>query len=100
MSVIRPATPADIPVILQMIHELAVYEKEPDAVRNTPELLTEVLFSNNPRVYAHMAENEDGQVRGLAMRGEAASMPLSITSSARCKAASTPGVAHSLPLAS
>ena len=50
-----------------MIHELAVYEKEPDAVRNTPEMLTEVLFGNNPRVYAHMAENEDGQVRGFAL---------------------------------
>jgi GNAT superfamily N-acetyltransferase len=67
MSVIRPATPTDVPVILQMIQELAVYEKEPDAVRNTPEMLTEVLFGNNPGVYAHMAENEDGQVRGFAL---------------------------------
>ena len=37
MSMIRPAEEADVPVILQMIHDLAVYEKEPDAVRNTPE---------------------------------------------------------------
>ena len=67
MSVIRPATPADVPAILQMIHELAVYEKEPDAVRNTPELLTEALFGRNPRVFANMAENEDGEVRGFAL---------------------------------
>ncbi|PNH79376.1 GNAT family N-acetyltransferase [Arthrobacter sp. AFG20] len=67
MSVIRPATPADVPVILQLIHELAVYEKEPDAVRNTPEMLTEVLFGSNPRVYATMAENEAGDVRGFAL---------------------------------
>src|SRR6478672_1432998 len=67
MSVIRPATPADVPVILQLIHELAVYEKEPDAVRNTPEMLTEVLFGSDPRVYANMAENEDGEVRGFAL---------------------------------
>lgn len=67
MSVIRPATPADVPVILQMIHELAAYEKEPDAVRNTPGMLTEALFGSNPRIYAHMAENEDGQVRGFAL---------------------------------
>jgi GNAT superfamily N-acetyltransferase len=67
MSVIRPATPADVPVILQMIHELAVYEKEPDAVRNTPEMLHNVLFGESPRVFAHMAENEEGQVRGFAL---------------------------------
>jgi GNAT superfamily N-acetyltransferase len=67
MSVIRPATPADVPVILQLIHELAVYEKEPEAVRNTPEMLAEVLFGSNPRVYANMAENEDGEVRGFAL---------------------------------
>ena len=29
---IRPATPADIPTILRFIHELATYEREPDAV--------------------------------------------------------------------
>ena len=67
MSVIRPATPADVPVILQMIHELAVYEKEPDAVRNTPKMLHNVLFGESPRVYANMAENESGQVRGFAL---------------------------------
>ncbi|MEN3345886.1 MAG: hypothetical protein V7635_2462, partial [Arthrobacter sp.] len=44
MSAIRPATANDVPAILQMIHDLAVYEKEPDAVRNTPEMLTEALF--------------------------------------------------------
>ena len=52
MSVIRPATANDVPVILQMIHDLAIYEKEPDAVRNTPEMLPEVLFGEHPRVFA------------------------------------------------
>ncbi|WP_364743315.1 GNAT family N-acetyltransferase [Arthrobacter sp. LAR12-1-1.1] len=67
MSVIRPAAPHDVPAILQMIHDLALYEKEPDAVRNTPELLTEVLFGENPRVFATMAENASGEVRGFAL---------------------------------
>ena len=67
MSVIRPATVEDVPVILQMIHELAIYEKEPHAVRNTADMLTGVLFGENPRVYAAMAENESGQVRGFAL---------------------------------
>lgn len=67
MSVIRPATASDVPVILQMIHELAVYEKEPDAVKNTPEMLSNALFGENPRVYAHMAENAAGDVQGFAL---------------------------------
>jgi len=32
MTSIRPATPADIPTILTFIHELAIYERQPDAV--------------------------------------------------------------------
>ena len=67
MSVIRPATVDDVPAILGMIHDLAVYEKEPDAVKNTPEKLTNVLFGENPRVYATMAENAAGQVQGFAL---------------------------------
>ncbi|MFP5311271.1 MAG: N-acetyltransferase family protein [Actinomycetes bacterium] len=67
MSVIRPATPSDVPAILRMIHELAHYEKEPDAVKNTPEQLEQVLFGANPRVSAAMAENAAGEVQGFAL---------------------------------
>ena len=67
MSVIRPATAHDVPAILQMIHDLALYEKEPDAVRNTPGMLTEVLFGEHPKVFATMAENSAGEVRGFAL---------------------------------
>ncbi|MFP3579120.1 GNAT family N-acetyltransferase [Arthrobacter sp. fls2-241-R2A-200] len=67
MSVIRPATVEDIPAILRMIHDLAIYEKEPDAVKNTPAMLTDALFGENPRVYATMAENSAGTVQGFAL---------------------------------
>jgi GNAT superfamily N-acetyltransferase len=67
MSVIRPATANDVPAILQMIHDLAIYEKEPDAVRNTPEMLEAALFGENPRIFATMAENEAGDVQGFAL---------------------------------
>lgn len=56
MSTLRTARPEDVPVILELIHELAVYEREPDAVKNTPELLNEHLFGQQPRVFAHVAE--------------------------------------------
>ena len=48
MSVIRTAVPADVPVILTMIHDLAVYEREPDAVKTTPgTMLHDSLFGAN-----------------------------------------------------
>src|SRR5689334_3502462 len=67
MSVIRPATRHDVPAILRMIHELAHYEKEPDAVRNSPELLDQALFGDNPSVFAVMAEDDAGDVQGFAL---------------------------------
>ena len=41
---IRPAVPADIPVIMSFIRALAVYEKMEDQVVATEELLTEWIF--------------------------------------------------------
>lgn len=67
MSVVRPATPDDVPVILRLIHELAVYEKEPDAVKNTEQALRAHLFGQNPRVFAHVALDEVATVVGVAV---------------------------------
>src|SRR5213083_1090940 len=41
---IRPACLEDVPVILQLIHDLATYERAPDEVTATEEQLVEVLF--------------------------------------------------------
>lgn len=65
-AVLREAQPADVPGILALIHALAVYEREPDAVENTPELLTETLFGADPRAFAHVVER-DGTVVGIAI---------------------------------
>ena len=65
---IREATPADVPQILAMIHELADYEKAPHEVVATPGLLREALFGADPAVYALMAEDvETGAVVGFAL---------------------------------
>ena len=65
---IREATPADVPEILAMIHELADYEKAPHEVVATPGLLREALFGPDPAVYALMAEDDDtGAVVGFAL---------------------------------
>jgi len=54
---IRQATPSDVPAILQLIIDLATYEKEPDAVKTTPELLRKNLFET-PYAHALLAFTE------------------------------------------
>ncbi len=63
---LRPATPADIPEILALIHELAVYEKEPDAVRTTEADLLRDGFGPEPYFRCTMAL-WDGQVAAFAL---------------------------------
>ena len=53
---IRPATPADIPAIHALIVALAVYEKEPDAVKATEADLHAALFGPQPLAEAVLAE--------------------------------------------
>jgi GNAT superfamily N-acetyltransferase len=45
---IRPATVADVPIILQLIRDLATYERAPDQVTATEEQLIDVLFGAKP----------------------------------------------------
>ncbi len=69
---IREATVADVPAIHQLVVDLAIYEKEPDAVEATIEDLHAALFSETksktgkPAAYAHVAV-VDGEVVGFAM---------------------------------
>jgi GNAT superfamily N-acetyltransferase len=65
---IREATPADIPDILAMIHELAEYERAPNEVVATPGLLREALFGEDPAVFALMAiDDTTGETVGFAL---------------------------------
>lgn len=63
---IRPATPADVPTILALIIELAVYEREPDAVQATEASLTDALFGSQAVAECAVAE-ADGAVTGIAL---------------------------------
>jgi len=45
---IRPARVEDVPVILQLIRDLATYERAPDEVAATEEQLVNVLFGERP----------------------------------------------------
>jgi len=64
--VIRPARPDDVPAVLRLIRDLAVYEREPDAVQTTEEDLAQALFGENPAVFAHIAEDA-GEPVGFAL---------------------------------
>lgn len=66
-SVIREATPADVESIHDMIVELAVYEKEPNAVLATPQDLHRALFGDSSALYGHVAESDDGTIVGFAL---------------------------------
>ena len=63
---VRAATPDDVGVVLQLVRELAAYEREPDAVEATEQMLAEALFGDAPVAHCHLAEL-DGEVVGFAL---------------------------------
>jgi len=63
---IRPATLADVPVMLRFVRELAAYEREPDAVAATEPMMAEALFGASPAAEALIAER-DGAPVGFAL---------------------------------
>ena len=66
MLKIRPAEPADVDVIVEMVHELAEYERAPESCVASSEQLHAALFGDEPAVFAHVAEL-DGDVVGMAV---------------------------------
>jgi len=66
VSNIRPAAPGDISIIHTLIVELAVYEREPDAVKATEADLHEALFGARPLAEVVLAEHQ-GAIVGMAL---------------------------------
>ena len=63
---IRAALPADVPVLLQLVRELAAYEKQPEAAVAVEADLTAALFGEQPVAGCHVA-TQDGDVVGFAL---------------------------------
>ncbi|MFM9134495.1 MAG: N-acetyltransferase family protein [bacterium] len=64
---LRDAVPQDVPLVLDMIRELAEYEREPDAVEATEELLADALFAPQPALFCLIAETDAGEPAGFAL---------------------------------
>ena len=65
MIAIRTATPDDVPLILDLVRELALYEREPDAVVATEAMLHDALFAR--RVAESLIAELDGRPVGFAL---------------------------------
>jgi GNAT superfamily N-acetyltransferase len=56
---LRPATGADVPAILDLVRELADFERDPDSTVATPDLMHDALFGPRPVAHAIIAEADD-----------------------------------------
>jgi GNAT superfamily N-acetyltransferase len=65
-TIIRDARKEDMPAVLELIKELAAFEKEPDAVITTVEILENEGFGENPLFHVFVAE-VDGNIEGMAL---------------------------------
>jgi GNAT superfamily N-acetyltransferase len=63
---IRPAAATDIPTILELIRELAEFERDSESAKATPDLMYEGLFSPAAVAHAIIAEDDTGVV-GFAL---------------------------------
>jgi GNAT superfamily N-acetyltransferase len=66
MLTIRPATPKDVPLILDLIRGLALYEKAPEQVVSTEADLHRALFGERPCAWVELAQ-WDGQDAAYAL---------------------------------
>ena len=66
MLAVRSAVPADTPMIMALVNELAEYERLLSEVKATENLLSAALFDPSPRVFCEIAEF-DGKAAGFAL---------------------------------
>lgn len=63
---IRLIQPSDVDRVVELVHELAAYEKASDECHLTAGHLTTALFCEAPALFGHVAE-VDGEVVGVAL---------------------------------
>ncbi|WP_139273995.1 GNAT family N-acetyltransferase [Saccharopolyspora flava] len=63
---IRRAREQDVATMVELVHELARYEEEPESCHLTEQQLRTALFGPDPALFGHVAE-VDGAVVGLSL---------------------------------
>ena len=63
---IRPARKEEVGIVLQLIHDLAHYEKAPNEVEATEKELLATIFIDNPKVFCDVVD-VDGEIAGIAI---------------------------------
>ena len=64
---LRPATTSDIPSIMHLIRELALYEKAPERVEATEAMLEKTMFGERSYAEVVLAVDDAGQAIGMAL---------------------------------
>jgi len=65
--IVRKGRKDDVPRVFELIYELAVYEKAPGEVTNSPEQLLEDGFGANPIFGLFVACKPNGEMVGMAL---------------------------------
>lgn len=63
---IRRITERDLDAVVELVHDLAAYERAADECHLTVDQLRTALFSDSPALFGHVAE-VDGAVAGFAL---------------------------------
>ena len=66
MAAIRKGEKADLPDAFRLIKELALFEKAPEEVTNTIEMMEEDGFGANP-IYGFIVAEDKGEIVGMSM---------------------------------
>jgi GNAT superfamily N-acetyltransferase len=64
LAEIRRVRESDVDTLVQLVHDLAAFEKAPQECRLTGERLHAALFAPSPAVFGHVAE-QDGEIVGF-----------------------------------
>jgi GNAT superfamily N-acetyltransferase len=64
--IVRKGTPADVPGVMQLVRELAEYERAPNEVTNTEEAMLNDGFGNEPAFGLFVAEI-NAEIVGIAL---------------------------------
>lgn len=63
---VRRIQPDDVPAVVELVHELAAYERAPDECHLTSDQLAGALFGERPALFGHVATVGD-EVAGVAL---------------------------------